>query len=110
MIISFSTDFQLGDTASYLPCIKKQHLSSIVMQLLTAVDFIHDKDILHRDIKPQNILISQGNQIKLSGFGVAARLPAVSCEMLSFLCNPLNSVQNNTKPNAFKGKGYYCLC
>jgi serine/threonine protein kinase len=95
--VTFSTDFKLGDTGNYYPYITKRHLPTIVMQLLSAVEYIHGKNIIHRDIKPHNILVTQENNIKLTDFGAAARLNTVSNEMLGYLRIPLNSVGLNYK-------------
>jgi serine/threonine protein kinase len=75
-----SKDFILGDTHNYLKTICKQHLPSMIMQLLAAVDFVHSKDILHRDIKPPNLLIAERNNVKLCDFGAAIRLQPVSSD------------------------------
>ncbi|KAF9079498.1 Cell cycle serine/threonine-protein kinase cdc5/MSD2 [Mortierella sp. AD031] len=41
-------------------------------QLVAAVAAIHKAGILHRDLKPQNIMVSRGFQLKIGDFGLSA--------------------------------------
>lgn len=47
---------------------------SIMSQILAAVDIAHRNKIIHRDIKPQNILITANNEVKITDFGIAVAL------------------------------------
>lgn len=42
-----------------------------VIQILRALQHAHDKGIVHRDIKPQNIVLLQNGTIKVTDFGIA---------------------------------------
>lgn len=41
------------------------------MQILRALQHAHDKGVVHRDIKPQNILLLSNGNIKVTDFGIA---------------------------------------
>ncbi len=42
-----------------------------VTQIASALHYAHNEQLIHRDVKPENMLISRHNQILLSDFGIA---------------------------------------
>ena len=46
-------------------------VKSYLYQILIAINFCHSKRILHRDLKPQNLLIDKDGIIKVADFGLA---------------------------------------
>ncbi|EPR77943.1 Cyclin dependent protein kinase [Spraguea lophii 42_110] len=51
--------------------IQKQFLKRMAYQIISGVDYCHKRGILHRDIKPQNILMDRSGNMKLADFGLA---------------------------------------
>ncbi|MCO6025374.1 protein kinase [Prevotella cerevisiae] len=63
------------DGRSLKDYIAENHTSAekkdIVEQIADALDYIHGKNIVHRNLKPSNILITKDNQVKLIDFRVS---------------------------------------
>ena len=51
--------------------IPAQQAVPMCIRILAAIDHAHKNNIVHRDIKPQNILVDQHGQVKVADFGIA---------------------------------------
>ncbi len=69
----------------------------IAMQVSSAMDAAHSNNIIHRDIKPQNIIISKEGKVKVTDFGIAK---ATSSNTIS--TNVMGSV-HYTSPEQARG-------
>lgn len=75
----FDLVFEFCEHGTLMDAIKNADLStgsaaSLCHQLLSAVSFLHSRGILHHDVKPANVLISDGSTCKLGDFGSACVL------------------------------------
>ena len=81
------TLYDIGETEDGVPFLAMEYLSGalattsarysldqimwLLEQLASALDYAHGQDVIHRDIKPSNILIGEGQEAKITDFGVA---------------------------------------
>ncbi|KAM8960719.1 testis-specific serine/threonine-protein kinase 1-like [Pelodytes ibericus] len=74
-------------------------------QLVTAVKYCHDMDIVHRDLKCENLLLDKEFNIKLSDFGFSRRLCHNSVGMLN-LSNTFCGSAAYAAPEVLQGIPY----
>uniref|UniRef100_A0A8C4QPI3 cyclin-dependent kinase n=1 Tax=Eptatretus burgeri TaxID=7764 RepID=A0A8C4QPI3_EPTBU len=53
------------------PGLPESRIRDMMQQFLNGLDFLHTHRVVHRDLKPQNILVTSGGQLKLADFGLA---------------------------------------
>lgn len=53
--------------------LETEHVRDFMLQLVSAVEFMHINGMYHRDIKPENIFLTQDGSMKLGDLGLATR-------------------------------------
>lgn len=74
-----------------------KEIISIAIQMCTGIGAAHAANIIHRDIKPQNVIISRDGKVKVTDFGIAK---AVTSNTIS--TNAMGSV-HYTSPEQARG-------
>lgn len=102
----------------------EKELFNILGQLTEALSFLQLRNISHRDIKPQNVLLFKEGIFKIADFGEAKKISIIeTCKQLStlrgtelymspLLFNGLRTGQNDIKHNSFKSDVFslgFCL-
>ena len=108
-IVAYKDSFQIGslvciemeycDAGDLHNFIQKQNgkflsegvIFDIFGQLCDAIQYVHHKRILHRDIKPQNIFLTKEHRVKLGDFGISKTLYKTTQVALSHAGTPVYS-------------------
>lgn len=73
----------------------------IMLQLLDALSTAHDSYIIHRDIKPQNIIVKESGLVKITDFGIAMALNNVELTQTNSVMGSVHYLP----PEQASGKG-----
>ncbi|KAL8134718.1 serine/threonine-protein kinase TIO isoform X2 [Apium graveolens] len=86
------TEFAQGELFEILEddkCLPEEQVQAIAKQLVRALHYLHSNRIIHRDMKPQNILIGAGSVVKLCDFGFARAMSTNTVVLRSIKGTPL---------------------
>jgi len=78
MVMEFVDGMTLKEYIQNYSPIAVAEALDIMKQVTSAIALAHENDIVHRDIKPQNILIDTYGRVKVTDFGIAVALSATS--------------------------------
>ena len=74
IVMEFVEGITLKNYMEHREVLNLREIISYTTQILRALDHAHKKGIIHRDIKPQNIMLLKNGVIKVMDFGIA-KLP-----------------------------------
>lgn len=80
--------------------LKNEEIADFAKQIALALEHAHSNQIIHRDIKPHNILVAQDGTLKVADFGIAS---AISETTTSYSSEAIGSVKY-TSPEQARGK------
>ena len=71
IVMEYAPGVALSDLAGEGRCLGAREASTLLGQLLDALEYAHAHSVVHRDIKPSNLLISADSRLKITDFGIA---------------------------------------
>ena len=74
-----------------------EHFKYFLYQILRGVHAIHTAHVLHRDLKPGNLLVNKNCDLKICDFGLARGVDDSQAQMLTE-CVALPSSPSNSQP------------
>lgn len=72
--ISICTEFMDGGSLDRYRCIPENILGPISVSVVQGLQYLWSMKILHRDVKPSNVLVNTQGQVKLCDFGISVQL------------------------------------
>ena len=86
------TEFARGELFEVLEddkSLPEAEVAAIAKQLVSALHYLHSHRVIHRDMKPQNILVGGDRTVKLCDFGFARAMSSATLVLTSIKGTPL---------------------
>ena len=89
---------ELFDVIRDIGLLNKEQTNFYIASMLIAIDYLHSRKIIYRDIKPENIVVTSNGYIKLIDFGTAKEIDARTKTIIG--------TPHYMAPEAIMGGGY----
>ncbi|OLY78185.1 Fatty acyl-CoA synthetase and RNA processing-associated kinase 1 [Smittium mucronatum] len=86
LVLEYASGGELFDYIMKNQCLKDSEAKRIFSQLVLAVSFLHKNEIVHRDLKLENILLDSKKNVKVTDFGFANHFDEVHGELMITSC------------------------
>ena len=74
------------------------------VQICMALEYMHRQRVMHRDVKPSNIFVTESGSVKLGDLGLSRVLSSQTLQVHTMVGTPCYM-----SPEAIRGQVLYCL-
>lgn len=99
LIMEHIEGLDMYDYLKYHGCMGEREAQGIFRQVVSAIEYCHQKGIAHRDLKPENILLDSAGHVKVIDFGLGTDI--IGCQLHTF-CGTVPYAA----PELFLSQGY----
>lgn len=100
MVMEYVSGGELFDHIVHKLRLREDEARRFFQQILSAIEFCHDRMVTHRDLKPENILLDSNLHVKVADFGLSNSMK--DGEFLKTSCGS----PNYASPEVVSGKAY----
>ena len=102
LLMEFIKGSELFDVIREIGLLTKQVARFYIGTLILCIEYLHMKNIIYRDLKPENVMVESTGYLKLIDMGTAKRLKAGN----GFRTFTIIGTPHYMAPEVMKGKGY----
>ena len=74
-----------------------EKICTAICSVLDALDYVHSKNVVHRDVKPSNIMVENGSNVRLMDLGIAKMTGGNPYSQFGFIGTPEYSAPEQVK-------------
>lgn len=74
LVMEFCSGGRLLDSMTKNGCFPEHKSANLIKELISVIKYCHDMGVVHRDVKPENILLTGDGHLKLADFGLSVHV------------------------------------
>ncbi len=104
LVFEYVAGASLREVIAEQGALSPKRLATFARQIAEAMDLAHDQGVIHRDIKPDNLLVAEDGRVKLADFGIARVPDAALTKEGQFLGTPCYAAPETLRHGAYSAR------